>query len=177
MTAGSATSTTRRLLARHAGIWEGRYSHLAAADRRVVETQLFRIRVETFDSPALAYRQTSHYWWPDGREAELVYEGAYDDASDAVVIDTPRIHGTCRAIDANVLYLDFGYVATPDARIGEMIHLSADGLHRARTWHWYQREALDRVTLVRESRVSLDPQDWPTQQLRPAGYEFDRIPT
>jgi hypothetical protein len=56
-----------------------------------------------------------------------------------------------------------------------MIHLSRDGRHRARTWHWYEHEALVKLTLVREARVSLDPGDWPARHERPRGFEFDAL--
>jgi len=42
---------------------------------------------------------------------------------------------------------------TTGLSVAEMIQLSADGLHRARKWHWYRRGALEKVTLVRERRV------------------------
>ena len=49
------------LLHRHAGVWEGDYTHLAASDWSVLGTQRFRITVEVFDSAPVSYRQTSHY--------------------------------------------------------------------------------------------------------------------
>ena len=153
------------LLSRHRGIWEGRYTHLDATTLTVVERQLFRIRVEVFPDGDPAYRQTSHYWWPEGREEELVYEGAMRDG--ALLIDTGRMWGAARAIAADTLYLEFGYSATPALRIAEMIQLSADGAHRARTWHWLRSGALERITLVREQRCSDDPAEWRTHQARP----------
>jgi hypothetical protein len=161
-------SATLALLRRHRGIWEGEYSHIAPADRRVLETQRFRIRVETFDSGPMVYRQTSHYWWPDGRENELVYSGSLRPADDHVVFDDGRIRGECWAIEPGTLYLFFAYVSAPAARIAEMIQLSPDGVHRARTWHWFRDHALERITLVRERRTSLDPADWPATHTIPA---------
>jgi hypothetical protein len=140
----------------------------------VLESQLFRIRVEVFDATARpVYRQTSRYWWPDGREFELVYDADFDGAGDRIVIDTDRMTGSCRAIDDDVLYIEFGFRATPRQRVGEMIQLSRDGRHRARTWHWYEDERLARLTLVRERRTSLDPADWPATHARPTGFAFD----
>jgi hypothetical protein len=66
------------LLAAHEGIWEGQYTHIAP-DRTVQEQILFRILVEFPADGAAAYRQTSHYWWADGRTQELMYEGRYRD--------------------------------------------------------------------------------------------------
>ncbi len=128
--------------------------------------RFFRILVELFAGGAPAYRQTSHYWWADGREQEVVYDG--DLHGETLRIDTGRIAGECRAITSDTLYMEFGYTATPELRIAELIQLSKDGHHRARTWHWLRRGRLERITLVREQRTSLDPADWPTVHARPA---------
>ncbi len=158
-------SSTLELLRRHVGIWEGEYTHIAAATRAVLDVQIFRIRVEVFDMSPVAYRQTSHYWERDGSERELCYDGEL--RNDRIVFDDGRIHGDCRAIEPNVLYMTFGYRAAPKLQIAEMIQLSPDGRHRARTWHWLDDHRLDRITLVREQRVSLSPADWPAQHARP----------
>jgi hypothetical protein len=158
-------SRTLDLLRRHVGIWEGDYTHLAAADRSVLDSQLFRIRVEVFDFSPVAYRQTSHYWERDGSERELVYVGALQD--DRIVFDDGRIHGMCLAIDADALYMRFGYHSDPAVAICEMFQLSADGQHRARTWHWLRAGVLERLTLVRERRTSHSPDAWPAVHERP----------
>jgi hypothetical protein len=160
-------SATLALLRQHVGIWEGVYTHLAAADWRVVGTQRFRIRVEVFDTGPVAYRQTSRYWLPDGREDELVYEGSLRRDDGRVVFDNGRIRGECWAIEPQTLYLWFSYLEQPEARIAEMIQLSPDGQHRARTWHWFRADALQQLTLVRERRTSRDPRDWPAVHAPP----------
>jgi hypothetical protein len=138
------------LLARHAGIWEGEYTHLAP-DRRVQDQHLFRILVEIPDAGPVHYRQSSHYWWPDGRSQQLVYEGRYADGR--VHIDNGRIRGACWSVDEETLYITFGFHADPAGHVCEMIQLSPDGIHRARTWHWFRDHVLWRVTWVREGRV------------------------
>lgn len=163
-------NNTFALMSRHRGVWEGLYTHLDARSHAIVEQQIFRIRVELFAGDHQTYRQTSHYWWPDGREQELQYEGSMH--GDALQIDTGRMWGHCRAISVDTLYMEFGYTATPDQRVAEMIQLSEDGVHRARTWHWLRGGALERITLVRESRRSHDPADWPRKHERPA-LSFD----
>jgi len=145
------------LLARHAGVWEGEYTHLAP-DLAVQDRLSFRILVEFPEDSSAAYRQTSHYWWPDGRTEALRYEGNYRDG--CVVFDTGRIHGACREVDDRTLYLRFAFNADPSGYVCEMIQLSADGRHRARTWHWFRQDALWRITLVREGRVSFDPAEF-----------------
>lgn len=141
------------LLARHVGVWEGEYTHIAP-DRSVQEQLLFRILVELPDDGPAAYRQTSHYWWADGRTQQLMYEGAYRDGR--IEIDNGRIHGACWQVDDLTLYIRFGFHAEPAGYVCEMIQLSPDGVHRARTWHWFRDHALWRITLVREHRVGLD---------------------
>ncbi|MCM2311466.1 MAG: hypothetical protein NDI84_08685 [Steroidobacteraceae bacterium] len=142
------------LLRQHAGIWEGEYTHLSAADWSVVGTQRFRIIVEVFDSGPVSYRQSSHYWYPDGREEALAYEGVVRASDDRVVFDNGRIRGECWAIAPDTLYLWFGFAAMPESHVTEMIQLTAGGGHRARTWHWFRDGALEKVTLVRERRVA-----------------------
>lgn len=141
------------LLARHEGIWEGEYTHVAP-DRSVQEQQLFRILVEFPDDDLMAYRQTSHYWWPDGRTQQLMYEGEYRDGR--VVFDTGRIRGACWQVDDLTIYIRFGFHDEPGGYVCEMIQLSPDGEHRARTWHWFRDHQLWRITLVREHRISKD---------------------
>jgi hypothetical protein len=150
---------TLALMQRHVGIWEGVYTHIDPRDRSVQEELRFQIRVECPTADGTDYRQTSRYYWPDGRAEELVYSGGA--LGDRVVFDTGRIRGECWRIDADALYLTFAFTEDPRGRIAEMIQLSADGQHRARTWHWFQDEVLWRITLVRETRTSLDPADWP----------------
>ena len=141
------------LLARHQGIWEGEYTHVAP-DRSVQDGYLFRILVEIPDEGPAHYRQSSHYWWPDGRAQQLVYEGFYQDGR--VHIDDGRIHGSCWSLDDETLYLTFGFHADPAGHVCEMIQLSPDGAHRARTWHWFRHDVLWRITLVREHRIPGD---------------------
>jgi len=141
------------LLARHAGVWEGEYTHLAP-DHSVQDRYLFRILVEFPEAGDAHYRQTSHYWWHDGRTQQLVYEGWYRDGR--VHFDTGRIRGACWAIDDLTLYITFGFHADPAGYVCEMIQLSPDGLDRARTWHWFREHRLWRITLVREHRIGQD---------------------
>lgn len=159
-------SRTLELLRRHVGVWEGEYTHVAAADRRLLDVQIFRIRVEVFDFSPIAYRQTSRYWERDGRERELVYVGSL--SGDRIVFDDGRIHGACWAIDDDALYMKFGYRSDPAIAICEMFQLSADGQHRARTWHWLRAGVLERLTLVRERRISRSPDAWPAVHARPS---------
>lgn len=155
------------LLTRHAGVWEGLYTHVAP-DRTVQEQQLYRIKVEFPDHGPAHYRQTSHYWWPDGRTDQLVYEAAWRAADRRLAWDSERIAGSLWALDDVTLYLTFAFKSDPGAYVCEMIQLSPDGVHRARTWHWFREHALWRITLVQERRTSLDPDDFERRSGPPA---------
>jgi len=65
-----------------------------------------------------------------------------------------------RAIEPQTLYMRFAYATDPASQVAEMIQLSPDGQHRARTWHWLRDGQLWRITLVRERRTSRDVSDW-----------------
>lgn len=154
----SGANATMDLLRQHVGIWEGDYTHIDPADRSVQESYAFRIKVECPDYGPIAYRQTSRYRWDDGRTTELVYTGIAQ--GDRLLIDDGRVRGEIRAIEPQTLYMRFGYTADPGNQVTEMIQLSRDGRHRARTWHWLRDEQLWRITLVREQRKSRDLADW-----------------
>lgn len=149
------------LLARHEGVWEGEYAHIAP-DRSLQDQLLFRICVEFPEEGPVAYRQRSHYWWPDGRCTQLAYEGRYTDGR--VEFDTGRIRGACWQVDELTIYIRFAFADDPGGLVCEMIQLDPEGVHRARTWHWLRNHELWRITLVRERRLSRDP------------TEFARIP-
>ena len=150
----SSPSRTLALLQRHTGLWEGRYTHVVPPDWNLVSTQDYRIQVETFAPGPIVYRQTSHYRRTDGHTDTLRYEGALRNDDDRVVFEDGRIRGECWAIERDTLYMWFVYAKSPDHRITEMIQLSSDGAHRARTWHWFERERLVKLTLVDERRVA-----------------------
>jgi hypothetical protein len=153
-------------LTRHAGVWEGEYSHVGT-DFTLQDRHLFRIKVEFPERGDAHYRQTSHYWWPDGRTEQRVFEAAWNAAENALTWDNGRIHGRMWQIDATTNYLSFGFHAEPGSRVCEMIQLGDDG-RRVRTWHWFREHSPWRITLVREHRVSTDPAAFDAMRDAPA---------
>ena len=139
------------LLARHEGTWRGVYRHVAP-DLSPIDTHDFRIVVELPDEPGCAYRQTSHYWWPDGRTEDRVFEARFDAGRCRLAWDNGRIAGELWELDDVSLYLSFRFAAPDPMRVCEMIQLSRSGRHRARTWHWFRDDRLCRLTLVDERR-------------------------
>ena len=47
-----------------------------------------------------------------------------------------------------------------DLYLYEMIQHAADGIHRARTWQWFQNDICVQRTLIDEKRVSRDWKTW-----------------
>lgn len=141
------------LLAHHAGAWEGEFAHFAP-HRSLPEQLSFRILVEFPEDAVVHYRPMSRYWWPDGSRRELAYERRHRDG--CVVFDDGRVRRSCRELDDRSRYLRFAFGDDPDGYVCEIIQLSPDGAHRARTWHWFRHDALWRTTLVREHRVGAD---------------------
>lgn len=144
------TDMARRfpVLARGCGHWTGTYTHLDAAgaliDEHAVETR------SDFPADGTAdFRLRIHNRWADGRESRI--ELLADYRNDRLEW-RDRLVGWMDEIDAQTVYLNFTYADDPSIRVCEMIQVSPDGMHRARTWHWFRDDVLFKVTLVRERR-------------------------
>jgi hypothetical protein len=147
------------LIALNEGRWDGTY-RIVRPNGELIEQYDFRIRVSLSADNARAYRQDSHYRWPDGRTSAIVFEAAYADSQ--LTWDNGRINGRLWEISADTIYLTFGFNEQPDVVCHEMIQTAADGQERGRAWLWYRGDVLDRYTLIDEQRVADDaPLDWP----------------
>jgi len=138
------------LLALNEGVWEGTYRFVTPTGE-LVDRYDFRIRVVLSDDNARAYRQETHYSWPDGRTEDRVFEAQYDDR--ALTWDDGRIAGRMWEIDDRTLYLTFGFASQPELRCFEMLQMGRDGKKRGRSWLWYKDEELYQVVLISERRV------------------------
>ena len=139
------------LLAKHEGVWRGTYRHIRP-DLSLVDQHEFRIKAELPVDGSCAYRQTSHYWWDDGRTEDRVFEAQFDADQQCIVWDNGRISGHLRELDDFSLYLTFTFSGDLDTTVCEMIQLSPCGQNRARTWHWFTDHVLTQITLVNEHR-------------------------
>jgi hypothetical protein len=136
------------LLARHEGEWSGTYIHVDAEGKELDrhEAQLScRITAEG------DYHQVNRYRWDDGRSEDIQFPAAYADGR--IHFDTDRIRGVAWEVDDRTICLTWSYKSDPDNYLYEMIQLSADGNHRARTWHWFDGDELVRRTLIKERRI------------------------
>ena len=139
------------LLAKHEGTWRGTYRHVKP-DLSLIDEHEFRILVELPTDGTCAYRQTSHYWWQNGKTEDRIFEAEFDPENSRLIWDNGRISGRLWELDDTTLYLTFVFTGVTKTTVCEMMQLSPCGNHRARTWHWFENHQLTQITLVRETR-------------------------
>ncbi|MFT3966231.1 MAG: hypothetical protein QM690_10140 [Sphingobium sp.] len=137
------------VLARGGGRWTGEYRFVDPAG-----TLLDQYRVDTIsDFPedgSADYRLRTHNIWPDGRESRAELLADYRNGR---LEWRNKLVGWMAEIDEHTIYLTFSYASDPSIRVCEMIQVSPDGQHRARTWHWFRDGILYQTTLTREERA------------------------
>lgn len=142
------------VLYRHRGQWQGTYRFIDT-ECQILDQYDFVIDCD-FPEPEpnrqhkVAYRQTSYYSWPDGRQQQLCFEASYENKH--VIRDNGRIAGKMWERDNETVYLTFRFHDAPDVHVTEMIQISPCGQHRGRTWHWFRKHELYQLTLVSEQR-------------------------
>lgn len=143
-------------LARHEGVWEGRYVFLNANHEKTDEHESRLIC--RFPESGLPYHQTNLYRWADGKRETRDFPAGVKDGR--LFWDNDFINGWA----ADVKLDDFGRTTMlnwtrtgePDLYLYEMIQISDDNLARARVWHWYKADRLFQRTLINEHRISTD---------------------
>lgn len=140
------------LLARHEGDWRGAYVHVDADGDRLDRHDSY---LECRLPAAGGYHQVNRYTWADGRTERIDFPARFEaEPSPRIVFDTERITGHAWEVDDRTVILTWRYRSDPGNHLYEMIQLSDDGAHRARTWHWFDGGLLVRRTLIREERVA-----------------------
>lgn len=140
-------------LVRHEGDWYGTYVHVDG-DGREVDRHASHLIADFPDDGSMDYHQTNRYGWADGRREEHLFPGTYDAASGKMIFDTERIDGWAREADERHVQLQFTYKGGSDQYVYEFVHLSDDGQHRTRIWHWYDGDGqVYRRTLIAETRT------------------------
>ncbi|MCS6805843.1 MAG: DUF3598 family protein [Acidobacteriota bacterium] len=138
------------LLARHEGEWKGTYIYVDA-EAKIIDQHASHLTCRFPEDNPDGYHQTNHYTWPDGREEIHQFPATYRDGK--IWFDTERIKGYAWEADENTILLTWVYKTDPENYLYEMIQLSPDGNHRARTWHWFKDGELVKRTLIKEVRV------------------------
>jgi len=138
------------VLARHEGSWEGEYIHVDA-DGREIDRHACRLEHYFPEDGPYPYYQINTYRWADGREEVTRYDARY--AEGKIWFEHPRITGYAWEVDPRTVILTWSYNHAPEQYLYEIIHISDDGMHRTRTWHWYNGGEVFKRTLIKERRV------------------------
>ena len=148
----ASPSRERRLMAdlkRHEGTWEGRYLHVDA-DGAMLDRHASRVVCAFPRSGPYAYRQQNRFTWEDGRTEEADIGGVLDGGR--LRFDTETFSGEAWS-RRGVVFLDTVRKDAPGLSFREVILLGAGGLHRTRTWHWFEEGRCVRRTLCDERMV------------------------
>ncbi len=137
------------LLARNEGEWLGEYIYVDN-DGNVTDRHQSHLTCRFPTNGEYPYVQTNHYTWADGRAETFDFPATYHDKQ--VWFDTPRLLGHAWEVDDRTIVLTWHYKANPKDQLYEMIQLSPDGQHRARTWHWFENGEIVKRTIIKETR-------------------------
>ena len=135
----------------HEGSWRGRY-RVVDLEGRVTDEHSSHVQCEFPDDGEFCYVQRNRFSWDDGREFESEFGGRLE--GDRILWDTDRFSGFGWATQDNVVLLTLERKDEPGCHFTEVIVLSPDHSHRARTWHWFRDGELYQRTLCDERRVS-----------------------
>ena len=133
---------------RHVGKWIGTYRHCTPTGA-LNDSYEVRITVEFPTDGSCDFRLITHNVWSDGRDSRGLYEAHFRDGR--LWFDGDLL-GSLWEIDEFTAYLRFRFRDDPSIEVCEMLQLSPDGKHRARTWHWFRDKILFQVTLTDERR-------------------------
>lgn len=137
------------VLARHAGDWVGTYT-LVDITGKILDQHQSHLTCQFPDNDQYSYYQINRYTWSDGKREEHKFPGTYRDK--ILWFDTERIQGKAWEVDDSTIILWFSYKTVPVMHLYEMIQISPDNNHRARTWHWFKNHQIYQRTLIQEER-------------------------
>ena len=138
------------VLARHAGEWTGTYT-LIDTSGKILDHHQSHLSCQLPEDGPYPYYQVNRYTWADGKEEVHNFPGTYQDK--ILWFDSDRIQGKAWEIDDSTVILWFSYKTAPGMYLYEMIQISPDNNHRARTWHWFTNDQIYQRTLIQEERL------------------------
>lgn len=138
------------VVAKFIGEWRGVYTHVDAAGQVLDRHDAHLKSVAPDDGPFIIH-QVNTYTWADGRKEAIPFGGVAREGR--IHFDNERIVGELWETDAQTLLLRWVYKGDPDTYLYELLQVSHDGNHRARTWHWMRGDRLVKRTLIVEDRI------------------------
>jgi hypothetical protein len=146
------------LLAASEGVWEGQARYFDA-DGQPIDAHRVRLVCRLPADGPIAYHQTNHYTWDNGRKEIREFPAVFRDGR--VWFDTDRIHGWLAevALDERrrTLMLHALRRDESDTYLYEMIQTSDCGRYRSRVWQWLRHGRTWMRTLVDEQKVADRP--------------------
>ncbi|AFY49213.1 hypothetical protein Nos7524_3420 [Nostoc sp. PCC 7524] len=138
------------VLARHEGDWIGIYT-LIDTSGKILDQHESHLSCQFPEDSPYPYYQINRYKWANGKQEEHQFPGTYRDQT--LWFDTERIQGKAWEIDDSTVILWFAYKTVPEMYLYEMIQISPDNNHRARTWHWFKNHQIYQRTIIQEERL------------------------
>lgn len=138
------------VIARHEGDWVGTYT-LVDATGKFIDKHQSHLTCQFPENAPYAYYQINRYTWDDGKQEEHRFPAIYRDKK--ILFDTERILGKAWEADDSTIIFWFSYKTVPTTYLYEMIQISPDNNHRARTWQWFKNNQIYQRTLIQEERV------------------------
>jgi hypothetical protein len=138
------------VLVRHEGDWLGMYT-VVDLTGNILDRHESHLTCEFPREGVFPYYQTNRYTWADGKKEEHKFPGIYRDK--ALWFDTERVDGKAWEVDDATIMLRFSYKGKPSMSLYEMIQISPCNNYRARTWHWFRDNKIEKRTLIQEERM------------------------
>jgi Domain of unknown function (DUF3598), N-terminal len=138
------------VLARHEGEWTGTYTEVDI-EGRIIDKFASHLTCSFPLDGSGDYFQINRYTWDDGHMEEHRFPANFKDGK--IWFDSDRITGHAWEIDDKTIVLNWSYKNNPENYLYEMIQISSNGNHRARTWHWFNNGELFKRTLIKETRL------------------------
>lgn len=138
------------VLVRHEGEWIGTYT-IVDTSGKILDQHESHLTCQFPNNSPYPYYQINRYKWADGKQEEHQFPGTYHDQ--ALWFDTERVEGKAWEVDNSTIILCFSYKSIPGISLSEMIYISPDNNHRARTWHWFKNHQIYQRTLIQEERL------------------------
>lgn len=151
------------LLAAGEGVWEGWYRYYDAETGELVDQHRSRLicRLPDDGKPS-DYHQTNHYFWEDGKIEVRDFPADYHDGR--IWWDNEHIKGWAAAMkpDDNDLSTCLNWVrkGEPGVYLYEMIQVDVTNTFRSRVWQWFRDGKCYKRTLIDETFVTRDWQNW-----------------
>ncbi len=150
------------LLADAEGVWEGWYRYYDAKTGALTDQHRSRLLCRVPEDGPHPYHQTNYYFWEDGRSEVRDFPAWYD--AGRIWWDNDLIKGWAAAFQPDdynrSTCLNWTRKGDDGLYLYEMIQVSADNKHRARTWQWFRDDVCFQRTLIDEVFVTKDWQNW-----------------